>query len=409
MKTYALVFSVALSSVAHASHNQLNRGCDGLGRQLDNTIRRSTQAAVQAGRDLDEISNLSSALERAAQLVGAGGGSVNLTQELNPLVSDSENTVRSSQNGLRHALSELRRTMTDPNLGSQVRPIAGRAADVLENAKATMIDAANRVAATKTRISQLHVQLGNNSQLDSAKREIDSGLRGLRSLERDLSELSVLRNLSADARDYTRSCSDLSDINCSAVRDELNRSADRCTQDERELSRASSDISLVQRQIERLSGQLGGGGSNVDINAALNGFIDREVLPALQDSANNLHNAMVTAREASHEESGVGFDRLVRDHAIPSAEKAERLANSGLTGLSNLRSQIASLAAHIGNGGSSSAQAGPLRQAARELDRLGRGLERSISGLSGGQWGSGGDLREVSRALDSHRRLCELR
>ncbi|HEX4925068.1 MAG TPA: hypothetical protein VFV50_13330 [Bdellovibrionales bacterium] len=402
-----MMMALIASLTTTANAGQFGRSCDTQYRRIDDVLRRAANAATDVNQDLRELSRLIAALDRAAQLVGGGGGTVNLTGELNPMISDAENVVRSAQGGLQQGLSELRRTVTEPDLGSQAYTIAGRAADTLENAKSTMVTAANRVADIKTRISQLHLKLGNNAQLGQAKNEIVANLRSLGDIASGLQGLSMLTRVSTDVSDYTFNCSDTSDMSCGDIRRALNNSASRTSDAAIDTKSAAQDANRLERQIDRLVSGLGGG-SSIDLNAVLNEYIDRNVLPGLQESANNLHNAAVSARQASTASSGVLFDQLIKNSAIPSAERAGQFANSGLSGLSGLRNQVSTVASQIGSGGGG-VSAQELRSAARDVNQLGRQVERSIERLRGTGWNSEGLISETSSHLGRHHNLCEVR
>jgi hypothetical protein len=147
-------------------------------------------------------------------------------------------------------------------------------------------------------------------------------------------------------------------------------------------------------------------GSSVDLNGALLPLIERSIVAEMQDAYNNFHNAAVVAKQGETASSGVLLDQLRKD-AMGSTQKAERLSNSALSGASSTRSTVNSLASQIGNntGGTTGSE---LRQAARDAATSSRRLGDLVRRLGESNSFGNGNLGLTSRALEDHRRYCEL-
>jgi predicted nucleic acid-binding Zn-ribbon protein len=391
----AVSFAVAGLFIAQTSSAQ---DCSYMARDLNRAISNHQRDSTSLDRSLGDLDYLATALNEAAKLVGSGS-SVDLRQELNPLVSEVESQVRSAQNPMNDGLNLLRSILAGNEGGSGAYRAAARVADMHSNAKDLTQAAERRVDPLRERISQVNDRLKDNSQLARARQNIMSGLRAISAVEQSIGQLSSLDRLPRQVRDYNSSCNLFDDNRCRDLRSEMGRSADNCRASGRDLESRKMDLRALSSDTGRLADGLRGG-SSIDVHGALTGILDRDVVPYIQDGFNNLSVSSDHARRASTAESGVEFDRLIKDICVPSSEKAVRLSAASLSGISSLRSTIDSLARQIGSG--SNVTPAELQAAARQVTDLADKVSYTNEELTGRR----GELERMITALDDSERYC---
>jgi hypothetical protein len=400
-RTFAVLTMVAMVPAAAASPR-----CADLGYRIERSADYGSNAAQRLASQLFGLGGLSAALNDAAQRLSSIPAAVDLNRELRPMLADAENSIRSAAQTHAAAWRELKRTYPDTEgLGSQVRVIAGRSAQEFERAKNELISAANKIAAIKTRVSQLHGQVSQQSSLEQPRQAILRANQAARQASTTIFDLRDLGTLEFLATDYVNSCSNLAIQECGRIRADVHASASRAAAASREIDQWGAQLARLTSGVDSLAASLPPPAEPVDLNALLNEYIDRSVLPPIQDAVNQVGQAARLSLAASQDESGVGYDQKAAE-ALNWGEQAKGSIDRGANGASGFAGEVAGAQARIGT----RVYPSPIgfQQHARIAQDVHSRIDFALRNL-GTVRPSRGDLGFLSGALYAHQRSCELR